>query len=156
MGATVASVGEAIRERRLELGLSQKELGRRAGGLTQDYISKLETGIIDTPQRGTMDALAAALQVHVSALYRAAGILEGVENVPDPQRLQLVENGEDAIDAATIVAYIESRPGEHFRRQVRDVKARLTPEKYERWCVALFRAWASNARMAVETFELGD
>lgn len=75
----MGNVGEAVRERRRFLGINQTELGKRAGGLSQDYISKLENGIIETPQRGTMDALATALGVPVAVLYRAAGILEGVD-----------------------------------------------------------------------------
>lgn len=137
------------------LGLSQTELGRRAGGLSQDYISKLENGIIDTPQRGTMNALADALGVPVATLYRAAGMMEGVEDLPDPAPIQLhMDDTDQVFDVGQIVAYVEARPGDEFKRRLARQKLRRTPEAYVRLCVRLFRAWSSNSDLAMDAVEM--
>jgi transcriptional regulator with XRE-family HTH domain len=67
-------VGTLVQKTRKARGLTQIDLGRRTG-LSQNYISKLETGQVDLPQRGTLDALAGALDVPVGDFYRAAGVL---------------------------------------------------------------------------------
>jgi transcriptional regulator with XRE-family HTH domain len=143
-------VGAAVRDRRRVLGISQTELGRRAGGLTQDYISKLENGIIETPQRGTMDALAGALAVPVAVLYRAAGILEGVDESPAPAP---PPDNDHRFDPALVVAFVESKPDETFQAQLARQKARRTPESYTRLCLRLYRAWTSNADLLMGELE---
>ncbi|MEU5996064.1 helix-turn-helix transcriptional regulator [Spirillospora sp. NPDC047418] len=52
-------LGNAVRERRLALGLTQAELAKRAG-LTQPALSRLESGG-PTPTIGVLDRLAHAL-----------------------------------------------------------------------------------------------
>jgi HTH-type transcriptional regulator/antitoxin HipB len=52
-------LGQAVRARRLELGLSQTELAERAG-MTQSAVSRLEAGGA-VPTIGILDRLAAAL-----------------------------------------------------------------------------------------------
>ncbi|MEU8799250.1 helix-turn-helix transcriptional regulator [Spirillospora sp. NPDC048819] len=52
-------LGNAVRQRRLALGLTQTELARRAG-LTQPALSRLESGG-PTPTIGVLDRLAHAL-----------------------------------------------------------------------------------------------
>lgn len=146
---SVSGVGAFVRNRRKVLGLNQTEFGRRAGGLTQDYISKLESGIIETPQRGTMEALATALQVPLSSLYRAAGILEGVPEVEPPAAPPPPIEGDGPFDAAQIVAYVESKPDESFQADMAREKARRSPESYTRLCMRIYRAWTSNAELVM-------
>jgi transcriptional regulator with XRE-family HTH domain len=145
-------VGAEVRRRRQELGLNQTELGRRAGGLTQDYISKLENGVIDTPQRGTMDALATALQLPVSALYRAAGILEGVVNEPTPEPARVIVADKE-YDPRQIVAFVRAHPDKDFQAQLDRQEQRRTPENFQWLCLRIFRAWTSNAELAMYALE---
>lgn len=67
-------VGSLVQRIRKARGLTQIDLGRRTG-LSQNYISKLESGQVDLPQRGTLDALAGALDIPIGDFYRAAGVL---------------------------------------------------------------------------------
>ncbi len=62
-----------IRDRRIELGLSNAELERRTG-IHQSRLSRWERGI-DTPSRiDRLDALARGLELPPSDLYLAAGL----------------------------------------------------------------------------------
>lgn len=56
-------IGRAVRARRLELGLSQTELARRAA-MTQSAISRLEAGAA-TPTIMVLERLAAALEAEL-------------------------------------------------------------------------------------------
>jgi ribosome-binding protein aMBF1 (putative translation factor) len=58
---------DTIRERRLELGLSQAEVARRAG-MTQPALSRLEGGG-GTPTIGVLDRLADALGMRFVARF---------------------------------------------------------------------------------------
>lgn len=149
---SVSGVGALVRQRRRALGLNQTELGRRAGGLTQDYISKLESGIIDTPQRGTMDALATALDVPVSALYRAAGILEGVPDVEPPAPptppMDTLWPDSPHLTVAEMVEDIERRRGAWYQGELDEARQELSREEYEDFCVQLWRMFEGNSLMA--------
>jgi transcriptional regulator with XRE-family HTH domain len=63
-----------IRLRRLELRMSQEELGKCLGQ-DQAYVSRLERGLIADITVGTFERLARALQVRLEALLK-----------PDPDR----------------------------------------------------------------------
>src|SRR5215207_2000541 len=56
-------IGQAVRSRRLELGISQSELARRAG-MTQSAVSRLEAGGA-VPTIGVLERLAAALNAEL-------------------------------------------------------------------------------------------
>lgn len=56
-------IGEAIRERRLALGLSQTEVAKRAG-MTQPALSRLESGGT-VPTIPVLDRIAAALEAEL-------------------------------------------------------------------------------------------
>ncbi|MEV0466449.1 helix-turn-helix transcriptional regulator [Nocardia tengchongensis] len=58
---------DAIRERRLELGLTQKQLAERAG-LSQPEVSRLESGG-GTPTIGMLERLARALELKFVARF---------------------------------------------------------------------------------------
>lgn len=45
------TVGERIRDRRIELGLTQEELAKRLGYKSKASINKIELGIQDPPQK---------------------------------------------------------------------------------------------------------
>jgi transcriptional regulator with XRE-family HTH domain len=148
-------VGAAVRDRRRVLGISQTELGRRAGGLTQDYISKLENGVIETPQRGTMDALALALDVPVAHLYRAAGILDGVDEAPLalPALPTSPARDADRVPIAQKVADVEARRGEHYQRRLQAARERMSRADYEAFCAALWGMWEGNSLMVFQLLD---
>jgi transcriptional regulator with XRE-family HTH domain len=69
-------LGNYIRERRQDLGLTQEDLAARIGGTaTQAEISRLERGTIILPRRARLDALASALEVSIGALLMHSGWL---------------------------------------------------------------------------------
>ncbi len=147
-------VGVLVKEARKRQKLTQVELARRAG-VSQNYISKLENGEIELPQRGTMEALGAPLNLTVGDFYRAAGMLEGVEETSAPQLIQLpLSDPDESFDAEAIVAYVESRPGQHFQDRLRRRREALRREDYVRLCISLFRAWSSNSDLALSAWEL--
>lgn len=150
-------IGDLVKTRRQALRLTQVQLGERAG-LTQDYISKLERGSIDMPQRGTLQALGQALGISQPEFFRAAGIMDEADGEPAPARpaaIQLpLSDPDEQFDPAAIVAYVESRPGDGFQRRLRARKERMTPEGYIRFCISLFRAWSSNSHLALDAAEL--
>lgn len=65
------TIGQLIRDRRLELGLTQKDI-EAATGIEQSYLSHIETGRVKRPGRELLDALAIPLRVPVEALLLAA------------------------------------------------------------------------------------
>ena len=60
-------LGKAVRERRLELGLTQVELARRSG-MTQSQLSRLEAGGTE-PTIRVLDRLAKALDASLSVKF---------------------------------------------------------------------------------------
>jgi transcriptional regulator with XRE-family HTH domain len=73
-GEDNAMLGEYIRERRHQLGLSQEQLAERVGGTySQGDISRLERGHIELPHLETLIKLASVLEVPVGNLLIAGG-----------------------------------------------------------------------------------
>jgi HTH-type transcriptional regulator / antitoxin HipB len=60
-------LGKAVRERRLELGMTQVELARRSG-MTQSQLSRLEAGGVE-PTLRILDRLAGALDARLSVTF---------------------------------------------------------------------------------------
>lgn len=97
-----STVGELVRERRLLKGLTQSDLALQTG-LRQAYISQVEKGEIAIPRDHNLDALGAALGLTRGDFYRAAGMLDGIEDAPrtsadprapyDPETAALAEIG---------------------------------------------------------------
>lgn len=68
------SLGEAIRLRRLELGMSQEELAERIGpDVRQSDVSRLERGKILFPRLERLNQIASALGMSIGALLIEAG-----------------------------------------------------------------------------------
>lgn len=68
-------MGSRMRERRIELGMTQDELAQKMGYTSRSTINKIEKGVIDLTQSALVK-LADVLDV--DALY-----LLGIENQPD-------------------------------------------------------------------------
>lgn len=74
------SLGEAIRLRRVELGMSQEELAERIGpDVRQSDVSRLERGKILFPRLERLNQIANALGVSVGTLLIEAGWFTGEE-----------------------------------------------------------------------------
>lgn len=72
------TLGQVVRARRLELGLTQPQLAERVAALGDNrcdhsYISKLESGRIGLPKKARMDCLAAALGLRTGELLERSG-----------------------------------------------------------------------------------
>lgn len=61
------AIGQRIRARRVELGLSQEEVARRAD-ISLNAMGKLETGFTTDPHYSTLSAVARALDTTVAGL----------------------------------------------------------------------------------------
>lgn len=73
-------LGEAIRARRQEVGLSQRELAERMG-TAQSVVARLEAGAV-TPTLGTLDRVADALGTELLVEFRPHRRRPRAERVP--------------------------------------------------------------------------
>ncbi|MDQ3541528.1 MAG: helix-turn-helix domain-containing protein, partial [Chloroflexota bacterium] len=63
------SLGQVIRSRRVELGLTQQQLAERIGdSVEQSEVSRLERDQVALPRRPRMEQLARALEIPVGVL----------------------------------------------------------------------------------------
>ncbi len=68
------SLGQVIRSRRVELGLTQQQLAERIGdGVEQSEVSRLERDQVALPRRPRMEQLARALEIPVGVLLARSG-----------------------------------------------------------------------------------
>ncbi len=75
------TLGQFIRERRMDLGLTQEQLAERVGeGVRQAEISRLEQDRVSLPRRQRLEAIAAALDVSIGDLLVTTGWI-GAEHV---------------------------------------------------------------------------
>ncbi|MBA3275627.1 MAG: helix-turn-helix domain-containing protein [Chloroflexia bacterium] len=71
------TLGTFIRERRMELGLTQEELAERVGeGVRQSEISRLEHDRVTLPRRARLEQIAAALDVSMGDLMVRTGWMD--------------------------------------------------------------------------------
>jgi transcriptional regulator with XRE-family HTH domain len=141
-------IGDLILQRRRALGLSQTELARRTG-LSQNYVSKLESGRIELPQRGTLDVLSGALDVSLIALYRAAGVadpLPDTDAATPPRTVTITVRGvEETHELAEIIAYVEAKPERRHQDDLTEWKRTMDPDDYAALMVDIYSAWTSNS-----------
>lgn len=71
-------IGQIIKELRNEKGLSASELARRSG-ISQPYLSQLETGKNNNPTTEVIEKIAKGLGVHYTALMYRAGHISADE-----------------------------------------------------------------------------
>lgn len=95
------SLGDAIRLRRLELGISQEELAERIGpDVRQSDVSRLERGKILFPRLERLNQIATALGMSIGALLIEAGWFTDDES----ERLSTSEASERGISAPILIA----------------------------------------------------
>ena len=63
----MAHIGEKIKQRRVELGLSQRELAEKVGYSHHSTLTRIEAGTVDIPQ-SKIRQFASALNVDISYL----------------------------------------------------------------------------------------
>jgi transcriptional regulator with XRE-family HTH domain len=103
-------IGQTVRRRREERGLSQEELAL-AARVSSGYLSKLERGLAQ-PSAAVLQRLAGALAVPLADLYTAAGLghlLDGLEPDLDPA-LELYVHQIDSLpqqDRAIIIGVLQ-------------------------------------------------
>jgi len=95
--------GKRLREIRTEKGFNQLYLGTLAG-VSEDFISLVERGI-NTPSFETIEALAAALETNVTALFTFPG------QQSDRQRVRMVRPKKQGSKTATKKRAPGSRSG---------------------------------------------
>ena len=79
-----ATLGQVIRRRRMELGLTQEELAERVGdGVRQAEISRLERDRVTLPRRARLEQIAQALQLPLGVLLARSGWV-GAEEAFEP------------------------------------------------------------------------
>lgn len=83
------AIGDNIRYYRRKLGISQKELGEKIGGTSQQQIGRWENGD-KNPKLETQIKIAAALNVPVSQLNDSLGWLKEPEYKPLEKKLEQI------------------------------------------------------------------
>lgn len=108
------SIGERIKARRIEMGLTQSELAKKLGYTDRASVSRVESGQIDLPQSRIVK-FAEALRVSPSYIMgwdqepEDLGAL-AAEVLRDPVLLQLVQEFRtlDAADRLTVSTLVSS------------------------------------------------
>ena len=117
-------IGQLVKRRRLEKGLTQPELAL-AAGLRQTYISDVEGGKIAMPRDHNLDALGKALDITRAEFYEAAGMFEGLEKretpPPLPSALEEVMRQMQRDHPELVEQFDRRRADPDFAAQVRDL-----------------------------------
>ena len=99
----MATLGETIRARREELGLTQEQLAERIGeNARQADISRLEHDGVTLPRRERLEGLAAALDLDLGVLLSRSGwvgadrVISSAEPAVEPNPVEL----EDVLEKA--------------------------------------------------------
>jgi transcriptional regulator with XRE-family HTH domain len=99
----MATLGETIRARREELGLTQEQLAERIGeNARQADISRLEHDGVTLPRRERLEGLAAALDLDLGVLLSRSGwvgadrVIASAEPAVEPNPVEL----EDVLEKA--------------------------------------------------------
>lgn len=71
---TMMTIGDLIKKKRLENNISARELSRRSG-VSQPYLSQLETGKNDNPSLNAIDKLSKGLGVTLLELLIDSGYI---------------------------------------------------------------------------------
>lgn len=82
------TLGEAIRQRRMAMGLTQEELAERVGeNVRQSDISRLERDYVGLPRRARLEALARALDLSLGELLLRSGWITAGSDLQDQETI---------------------------------------------------------------------
>lgn len=85
------TIGESIKKARLDMNLTQKELGEKLGGISQQQIGQWETNKAN-PKKETIEKIAAALGVDPFSLYSFEMASEALEKGINQKENVLLDN----------------------------------------------------------------
>lgn len=85
------TIGESIKKARLDKGLTQKELGEKLGGISQQQIGQWETNKAN-PKKETIEKIAAALDADPFSLYSFEMASEALEKNIDKKESSLLDS----------------------------------------------------------------
>lgn len=92
--------GKKIKQRRLELGLTQDELAHKTGYTSRSSINKIELGLVDLPQ-SKISAIAGALGVSPTYLLgwenNNSGVNNGIVGDKNHHNTIIVDNAADSV-----------------------------------------------------------
>lgn len=101
-----ATLGQLIRQRRMDLGLTQEELAERVGdGMRQAEISRLERDRVGLPRRNRMEQIARALDVPLGVLLARSGWVGAQDAFPSAEGPQEPEEREIATERVAVLQY---------------------------------------------------
>ena len=110
------SLGEAIRLRRIEIGLTQEELAARVGdGVRQSDISRLEHDRIQLPRASRLRAIASALEMEPGELLIRSGWAGAVPALGSPTGHSITDS-HSGDESATAVSARLAEALEHSRQ----------------------------------------
>lgn len=96
------------------------------------------------PTVETLDRFSVVLGYPPNELRRWYGYLR------DDQAVEPLVMQDKKYDPARVIAFVESHPDDQFCATLAREKARRTREGYEWLCFRIFRAWTSNAELAMD------
>jgi transcriptional regulator with XRE-family HTH domain len=106
-------LGNFIRERRQELGLTQEQLAQRIGDtVRQAEVSRLENNRISLPRRERLAAIAAALEVSLGELLIRTGWMDEGDDLAEailmPPRAGWAVVDLEELESASMIALVEA------------------------------------------------
>ena len=99
------TVGDKIRERRIELGMTQEELGNKVG-VQRAAINKYEKNIVENIKRSTQEKLAEALGLSPAELFYSEDEELQLENIYMSFAKEAQDEGIDPDDIKDALALI--------------------------------------------------
>lgn len=78
----MTTIGEYIKEKRTEKGMSQRELAQ-AANLSNAEISRIESGMRKQPSPDVLKNISAALNIFCEKLYAVAGYIDENPDMPE-------------------------------------------------------------------------
>ena len=99
------TVGDKIKERRIELGMTQEELGNKVG-VQRAAINKYEKNIVENIKRSTQEKLAEALGLSPAELFYSEDEDLQLENIYMPFAKEAQDEGIDPDDIKDALALI--------------------------------------------------